>query len=108
MSADCWSPVCVTGSKPSPRSGHTLTALDEKRVLLVGGHDGKKYLNDVWLFDAEKRVLQCSCDVSARCYDFNWCVGVVSYLGPLLCGLTQCHCTLYVQWYVIVKRSRCY
>ena len=54
--SDCWSPVCVTGSKPSPREAHTLTALDEKRVILCGGFDGKKRCNDVWLFDIDRKV----------------------------------------------------
>ena len=55
--SDCWSPVCVTGSKPSPRAGHTLTAVDEKRAILFGGGDGEKVLNDVWLFDGERKVV---------------------------------------------------
>ena len=53
----CWSPVCVTGSKPSPRCGHTLTAVDENRAILFGGYDGHKHLNDLWLFDGEKKVI---------------------------------------------------
>ena len=52
----CWSPICVTGSKPSPRAYHTLTAVDEKRAILFGGFDGQKSLDDVWLFDNERKV----------------------------------------------------
>ena len=48
---------CVTGSKPSPRAYHTLTAVDEKRAILFGGYDGEKCLNDVWLFDGERKVV---------------------------------------------------
>ena len=48
--------MCVTGVKPSPRAGHTLTAVDEKRAILFGGYDGEYYLNDVWLFDSERKV----------------------------------------------------
>ena len=55
--SDCWSPVCVTGSKPSPRAGHTLTAVDEKRVILFGGGDGQKHWNDLWLLDVQKKVV---------------------------------------------------
>ena len=74
----CWSPVCVTGSKPSPRAGHTLTAVDEKRAILFGGDDGEKRLNDVWLFDGERKVVSCCCFVYLFCCDC-WCVGVVSH-----------------------------
>ncbi|XP_062503379.1 uncharacterized protein LOC134180277 isoform X2 [Corticium candelabrum] len=56
LESGCWSPVCVTGSKPSPRDGHTLTAVDEKRVLLFGGYDGRKCLNDLWLFDYTRKM----------------------------------------------------
>ena len=55
--SDCWSPVCVTGSNPSPRASHTLTAVDEKRVILFGGYDGQKDLNDLWLLDVQKKVV---------------------------------------------------
>ena len=47
----------MTGSKPSPRAGHTLTAVDEKRVILFGGLDGQKYLDDLWLLDVQKKVV---------------------------------------------------
>ena len=73
----CWSPVCVTGFKPSPREDHTLTAVDEKRAILFGGYDGQKKLNDVWLFDGEMKVVY-SCFVYLFCCDC-WCVGVVSH-----------------------------
>ena len=58
--SDCWSPVCVTGksgSKPPPRAFYTLTAVDEKRVILFGGWDGQKHLNDLWLLDVQKKVV---------------------------------------------------
>ena len=47
----------MTGSEPSPRALHTLTAVDEKRVILFGGVDDQKYLNDLWLFDMQKKVV---------------------------------------------------
>ena len=72
----CWSPVSVTGFKPSPRSGHTLTAVDEKRAILFGGYNGER-LNDVWLFDGERKVVSCCCIVDFCCD--CWCVGVVSH-----------------------------
>ena len=59
--SDCWFPVCVTGSKPAPRAGHTLTAVDEKRAILFGGYDGEERLNDLWLFDGERKVVSCCC-----------------------------------------------
>ena len=57
----CWSPVCVGGYKPSERSGHTFTAVDEKRAILFGGYDAEKYLNDLWLFHSERKVVCYSC-----------------------------------------------
>ena len=74
----CWSPVCVTGSKPSPRTGHTLTAVDKTKAILFGGNDGRKNLNDVWLFDDEGKVVSCCCCcfVYLFCCDCC-CVGVV-------------------------------
>jgi hypothetical protein len=45
-----WCAVSVTGSKPSPRQNHTLTAVDDKRAVLFGGSDGDNQLNDLWLF----------------------------------------------------------
>lgn len=52
----CWTPVCVTGVKPSPRAGHTLTAVDVKRATMFGGYDGDYYLNDLWLYDGEMKA----------------------------------------------------
>ena len=65
----CWSPVFVTGSKPCPRQGHTLTAVDEKNAILFGGFDGEKLFNDMWLFDGERKVVSC-CFVLCILCDF--------------------------------------
>ncbi|OAY74097.1 F-box/kelch-repeat protein [Ananas comosus] len=40
---------------PPPRSGHTLTSIDETLMVLFGGRgSGYEVLNDLWLFDASK------------------------------------------------------
>lgn len=35
------------------RSHHTAVAIDCKHICFVGGWDGKKRANDVWIFDTE-------------------------------------------------------
>jgi hypothetical protein len=52
----CWSPISVTGSEPSPRAHHTLTAIDEERAVLFGGFDGDERFSDLWSFDYEKMI----------------------------------------------------
>ena len=70
----CWSPVCVCGSQPSQRAHHTLTAVDKKRAILFGGYDGEKQLNDVWLFDDERKVSLLLLCVFVHCDCL--CIGV--------------------------------
>ncbi|KAH3761133.1 galactose oxidase [Pelomyxa schiedti] len=46
-----WSQVAkIDGDEPSPRAGHTMSTLDSKLVLF-GGSDGGKTLNDVYFLD---------------------------------------------------------
>ena len=101
--------MLLHGSKPSARVGHTLTAVDEKRAILFGGFDGKKELNDVWLFDGERKVVSCCCFVYLFCCDC-WCAGVVSHHTILSTVATTeiLIITLCVQWCVTIKRSRVY
>uniref|UniRef100_A0A803M9S7 Uncharacterized protein n=2 Tax=Chenopodium quinoa TaxID=63459 RepID=A0A803M9S7_CHEQI len=45
----------VTHPKPPPRSGHTVTCIDDTRTLLFGGRGlGYDVLNDAWIFDASE------------------------------------------------------
>jgi hypothetical protein len=53
---DSWNTVCVEGSKPCPRDGHTLTAMDEIKAVLFGGYNGEKPFNDMWLFYDEQKL----------------------------------------------------
>eukprot|EP00118_Oscarella_pearsei_P008027 m.40396 g.40396 ORF g.40396 m.40396 type:complete len:663 (+) comp32964_c0_seq1:147-2135(+) len=52
-----WSEVEVTGGKPYPRCGHSFTAIDENRAILIGGIDENgDAVNDafmLYLSDAE-------------------------------------------------------
>lgn len=45
-----WRALSPAGAPPA-RSGHSLVALDSSRVLLFGGFDGERTLNDAWIFD---------------------------------------------------------
>lgn len=38
-------------SGPSARAGHTATLVSGKRLLMFGGGDGTKILNDTWILD---------------------------------------------------------
>ncbi|KAL2932854.1 hypothetical protein RDABS01_015973 [Bienertia sinuspersici] len=45
----------LTHPSPPPRSGHSLTYLDDKRTLLFGGRGlGYDVLDDLWIFDASE------------------------------------------------------
>jgi len=50
-----WSRPQVSGVIPSLRWGHTATLITTKspKILIFGGHDSKRMLNDVHLFDIE-------------------------------------------------------
>eukprot|EP01119_Soliformovum_irregulare_P021950 TRINITY_DN7398_c0_g1_i2.p1 TRINITY_DN7398_c0_g1~~TRINITY_DN7398_c0_g1_i2.p1 ORF type:complete len:523 (+),score=127.99 TRINITY_DN7398_c0_g1_i2:78-1646(+) len=41
----------VTPTGPSARAGHTSTYLGKNRILVFGGGDGSKILNDCWFLD---------------------------------------------------------
>eukprot|EP00026_Physarum_polycephalum_P007434 Phypoly_transcript_07494.p1 GENE.Phypoly_transcript_07494~~Phypoly_transcript_07494.p1 ORF type:complete len:511 (-),score=89.38 Phypoly_transcript_07494:100-1416(-) len=48
-----WSKTVTTGKPPSPRAGHTAVAVGNKMVVFGGG-DGNRYLNDIIVLDTEK------------------------------------------------------
>lgn len=54
-----WRRMGDTGPLPSARSGHTLTWIGDRRMVLFGGR-GSEYevLSDVWLFDIGDHFLQ--------------------------------------------------
>lgn len=48
-----WNELQVTGPKPSPRYGHTLT-FSKPFVILFGGSTGNETLNETWCLDIHK------------------------------------------------------
>lgn len=53
-----WYVPKVTGEAPPPRFGHTATLVDSpldqsRKIYIFGGHDGRKSLSDLYLFDTE-------------------------------------------------------
>ncbi|XP_065844993.1 uncharacterized protein [Oscarella lobularis] len=39
-----------TGKNPHPRGGHSFTTVDINRAILIGGFDGAKYFDDIYVF----------------------------------------------------------
>ncbi|XP_067945622.1 rab9 effector protein with kelch motifs-like [Watersipora subatra] len=52
-STNLWRSLDISGSSPSPRHGHTLTAIS-KKVYCFGGMAGSKFYNDLHILDLEK------------------------------------------------------
>ena len=50
-----WSPLVTFGHSPSPRAGHSFTAVTAVRVVLYGGWD-PTYLSDMHLLDCQDGV----------------------------------------------------
>ena len=53
------STFCVSrkGEAPSPRSKHTMCALNDSKMILFGGGDDVKLFNYVYVFDSSKIIL---------------------------------------------------
>lgn len=47
-----WSRPIIKGTPPSARWGHTCSCLGDGRLLVFGGHDGNKMLNDIHILDS--------------------------------------------------------
>ncbi|XP_073041835.1 protein GLUTELIN PRECURSOR ACCUMULATION 3 [Primulina eburnea] len=45
-----------TGSIPQPRSGHTAVNIGKSKIVFFGGLVDKKFLNDVTVYDIEKKL----------------------------------------------------
>ena len=43
-----WTQFNTNGEKPSARKAHNMTAIDNDRIILFGGHDVSLVLNDTW------------------------------------------------------------
>ena len=50
-----WRNCFVSGETPPPRSKHTMNAFGDNKMILFGGGDESKLLNDVYIFDAGKK-----------------------------------------------------
>jgi hypothetical protein len=48
-----WSRPVIKGTPPSARWGHTSDYIGENKILIYGGHDGTKMLNDLHILDIE-------------------------------------------------------
>ena len=53
-----WTPLVTLGRSPSPRGGHSLTAVTAVRIVLYGGW-GSTYLSDLHLLDCRDGVRVC-------------------------------------------------
>ena len=45
----------ISGQRPSARWKHTLTAVSQNQLILIGGKDSKKVFGDIYSFDVEGR-----------------------------------------------------
>ncbi|RLN58514.1 hypothetical protein BBJ28_00006907 [Nothophytophthora sp. Chile5] len=52
LSAMAWLQVQWTTDCPAGRFGHAVASVDDAQMLLFGGWDGRKSMNDLWLFDS--------------------------------------------------------
>ena len=50
-----WNEIQVTGPKPGPRYGHSLT-FSKPFVILFGGSTGSEALNETWLLDIKQKT----------------------------------------------------
>eukprot|EP00118_Oscarella_pearsei_P001814 m.8563 g.8563 ORF g.8563 m.8563 type:complete len:430 (+) comp20702_c0_seq2:115-1404(+) len=49
--SESWSSLEVYGPRPSPRAAHSLVKLDSHRVVLFGGRERERRLNDIHILD---------------------------------------------------------
>ena len=57
LAAGVWSSPALTGTRPSPRSGLTLTAINNHQAIGFGGGNGEQgLLNDCFMVDFLKMV----------------------------------------------------
>ncbi len=50
-----WNKTIATGKPPSPRAGHTSIAFGSN-LIVFGGGDGGRYLNDIHVLDTGKNI----------------------------------------------------
>lgn len=72
-----WHQLLNPCPSPPPRSGHTLTSIDETLMVLFGGRgSGYEVLNDLWLFDASKGYPEW------KEIEYEIIIGSFSYITP--------------------------
>ena len=54
-----WSPLLCTGNLPSPRAHHTSVSMDNTRLVVMGGTNGRGRLNDVYRLNIGTLVWDC-------------------------------------------------
>jgi Uncharacterized protein conserved in bacteria len=47
--------LTVNSNSPEPRNAHTMTTRGNQ-LILFGGHNGSKHLNDLWIFDIQEKI----------------------------------------------------
>lgn len=52
LGAMAWLQVQWTTDCPAGRYGHAAASVDNEKMFVFGGWDGKKSMNDLWLFDS--------------------------------------------------------
>ena len=59
FTAGVWSCPATTGERPPPCSGHTFTAVDDRRAVVFGGKNGEQgRMNDVYIIDFSTMVFK--------------------------------------------------
>ncbi|KAG6976039.1 hypothetical protein JG688_00001761 [Phytophthora aleatoria] len=52
LNAMAWLQVQWTTDCPAGRYGHAVASVDDEKMFVFGGWDGKKSMNDLWVFDS--------------------------------------------------------
>ncbi|ETL92169.1 RNA 3'-phosphate cyclase [Phytophthora nicotianae] len=52
LNAMAWQQVQWTTDCPAGRYGHAVASVDDEKMFVFGGWDGKKSMNDLWVFDS--------------------------------------------------------
>ena len=86
--AGVWSCPATTGDRPSPCSGLTFTAVDDRRAVLFGGYNGEQgRMNDIFIIDLSTMVFVCLCVCVCVCCVFICTWHVCAHLSIKLFSL---------------------
>lgn len=59
---ETWLPLETYGTRPSPRAAHTMNKIDDYRVIVFGGRQPERRMNDIHILNLKTMV--CSNTVS--------------------------------------------